>query len=232
MIQKNTQKQHYRVSPHGLWRHVGAGCVLALVVFGSAPGCTTHQVHASVQHRAISLKQSELQTYGLAFITPSTVTGQEEDKQALALTFAEVLVAERPAVRCVTLSETLGAINRAGLAEEYRGMYEDYRNTGIFKRDILQKVGEATGTRYLAQLKLAGFTQGSQSRWGFLGIRMIDTKYASIRLFLQIWDSEDGTIAWEGIEELNYAFDTSRERAVTFKTVVETTARNLIAHLP
>ena len=61
---------------------------------------------------------------------------------------------------------------------------------------------------------------------------MLDTKSASIRLFLQIWDSEDGTIAWEGNEELNYAFDTSRERAVTFKTVVETTARNLIAHLP
>lgn len=173
-----------------------------------------------------------MQTYGLAFITPSTVTGQEEDKQALALTFAEVLVAERPAVRCVTLPETLGAINRAGLAEEYKVMYEDYRDTGIFKRDILRKVGEATGTRYLVQLKLAGFVQGSQNRWGFLGIRMLDTKYASIRLFLQIWDSEDGTIAWEGNEELNYAFDTSRERAVTFKTVVETTARNLIAHLP
>lgn len=232
MIQKNMRRQYFHVSPHGLCRHVGAVCVLALVVLGFAPGCTTHQIHASVQQRAISLKQGELQTYGLAFITPSTVTGQEEDKQALALTFAEVLDAERPAVRVVALPETIGAINRAGLAEEYKVMYEDYRDTGIFKRDILRKVGEATGTRYLVQLKLASFLQGSQNRWGFLGIRMLDTKSASIRLFLQIWDSEDGTIAWEGNEELNYAFDTSRERAVTFKTVVETTARNLIAHLP
>lgn len=226
------QRQNFYVRPHGLCRRVGVGCILALVMFGSAPGCATHQIHGLVQQRAISLKPGELQTFGMAFITPSTVTGQEEDKQALALTFAEVLIAERPAVRVVTLPETLGAINRAGLAEKYKVMYEDYRDTGIFKRDILRKVGEATGTRYLVQLKLASFLQGSQNRWGFLGIRMLDTKSASIRLFLQIWDSEDGTIAWEGNEELNYAFDTSRERAVTFKTVVETTARNLIAHLP
>jgi len=211
---------------------LAAGYAAALILSGAASGCTAHQVHATVQHQAISLKQSALQTHGLAFITPSTVTGQEEDKQALALTFAEVLVAERPAVRVVSLPETLGSINRAGFTEEYKRMFEDYRNTGIFKRDILMKVGEATGARYLAQLKLAGFTQGSSNRWGFLGIRILDTKYASIRLFLQIWDSADGTIAWEGVEELNYAYDTSRERAVSFKTIVETTARNLVAHLP
>jgi len=209
-------------------------CWLALGIFaaGALAGCISPQVHSTVEHRAISLKPGDLRTHGLAFITPSTVTGQEEDKQTLALVFAAVVIEELPGVPCLTLPETLGAINKAGLAEEYKRMYADYRDTGIFARDILRKVGKVAGTRYLGQLKLAGFSQGSQGRWGLMGIRVLQTKQTNIRLFFQIWDSIDGTIAWEGVQELNYAYDTAAETPVTFKTVVEQTARNLIRRLP
>ena len=61
---------------------------------------------------------------------------------------------------------------------------------------------------------------------------MIQTKEANIRLFLQIWDSENGAIVWEGTEELNYSRDTSSERPVTFQLVVEEVARNLVGKLP
>lgn len=57
-------------------------------------------------------------------------------------------------------------------------------------------------------------------------------QHAGIRLFVQTWDSWDGTIAWEGVQKLNYASDAASEKDVTFKTVVEETARNLIARLP
>jgi len=205
---------------------------MGLFAAGTLAGCVSPQVHSTIQHRAISLKPGDLRTHGVAFITPSTVTGQEEDKQTLALVFAAVVIEELPAVPCLTLPETLGAINKAGLAEAYKQMYEDYRDTGIFARDILRKIGKVAGTRYLAQLKLAGFSQDSQGRWGLMGVRVLQTKQTSIRLFFQIWDSADGTIAWEGVQELNYAYDTAAEKPVTFKTVVEQTARNLISRLP
>ena len=195
-------------------------------------GCGLPQVHSSAQHRSISLEPHDLETYGIAFITPSTVTGQEEEKQAVALTFAQVLKEQRPAVRCVTLPETLGAVNQAGLAEEYKRMFEDYRDTGIFERSILQKVGEVTATRYVAQLKLAGFSQGSRSRLSLLGLRVLETKYADIRLFFQIWNTKDGTIAWEGVEELKYATEAITEKTITLRTVLEEVAENLIGRLP
>ena len=97
------------------------------------------QVYDTAQNRVISLKAEDLSTYGMAFITPSTVTGQEEEKQEVALTFTEVLKKERPAIRCLSLPETLNAINQAGLSEDYKRMYVDYRDTGIFNRDILKK---------------------------------------------------------------------------------------------
>ncbi len=195
-------------------------------------GCALDQTHAKADHQAFSLKKGDLVSYGLAFITPSTVTGQEQDKQTLAFTFANAMRERRPDIHIITLPETLGAINRANITEDYKLMYVDYRDTGVFKRDLLKKVGDATGVRYMAQLKLATFSQNSNDRLSLLGVRLMQTKQANIRLFFQIWDSTDGSIAWEGTEEMNYSWDTASEKPVTFKAIVEKAANNLIDLLP
>lgn len=206
--------------------------IILLINIGLLCGCVIPQIYPSAQYRQISLDPKDLQTHGLAFITPSTVTGQEEEKQAVALTFSEVLIKERPDIRCITLAETLNAVNQAGLAEDYKRMFEDYRDTGIFKRDILRKVGEATKTRYVAQIKLASFSQSSDTRFGIFGLRLLVTQHAHIRLFFQVWDTQDGRIAWEGVNEMHYAVDVITEKSVTLKIVIERVARDLVASLP
>lgn len=205
--------------------------VLAALCLALA-GCAGTQIYPTLQEQRISLQAGELEAGGIAFITPSTVTGQEQEKQAVALSFAEVFKQERPRLRVTTLAETLGAVNKAGLADAYRRMYDDYRDTGLFSALTLKRVGEATGTRYLAQLKLQGFEQGSRDRFGILGIRIVETKYAHIRLFLQIWDSHTGTIAWEAVQELRHSHDTMSEEPIMQRTVLERTARDLVARLP
>jgi hypothetical protein len=196
------------------------------------PGCSIDQVHSTADHEDFSLDKNDLETYGLAFITPSTVTGQEEDKQTLAFAFANVMQEIRPDIRLLTLAETISAINVANMAEDYKLMYVDYRDTGVFKHDLLKKVGEVTGTRYLGQLKLSDFSQNSKARFNLFGFRLLQTKEANIRIFFQIWDSVDGTIAWEGTEEMSYSWDTGSEKPVTFRRIVEKTANNLITLLP
>ena len=178
---------------------------LLAVLFFLNTGCANHQIHASVEFENIALAVNDFESYGLGFITPSTVTGREQDIQSLAFIFARVLEEERPHLRVVGLPETLSAINHADLADEYKQMYIDYSDTGIFKQSSLKKVGAVADVRYLAQLKLSGFEQGAKGRFGMLGWRMIQTKQANIRLFLQVWDSENGTIVWEGTEELMYS---------------------------
>lgn len=214
------------LSLHGI---VSVG-VAAVAITLSA--CALHQVHSDATHQTFTLKPGDLERAGLAFITPSTVTGQEEEKQAVAFVFAEVLKERRPAIHVLALAETLSAVNAAGLAEEYRKMYADYRDTGIFKRDILAQVGGVTETRYVAQLKLAGFAQTSSNRFGVLGIRIVDTHSARVRLFFQIWDTTDGTIAWEGVHEMDYAFESMEEKAVTLRTILKETAQALVDRLP
>jgi len=203
-----------------------------MVMLLSGCAATTNQVNSTTQVQAINLESHALKASGIAFITPTSVTGQEEDKQTLALAFTEALKLARPDLRVVSLPETLGAINRSGLDGEYRRMFEDSRLSGIFSRDTLRKVSKVTGVRYLAQLKLGGLRQESKNRWGLLGIRMLETKTTSLRLFLQIWDGENGSVAWEGAEELTFSHESLREDPITFKAVVERSANELLARLP
>lgn len=223
------------------WRleRVSALFAIALALALLLTGCSSQKIKAETQQTSptiqvltINLQHQDLRTAGIAFITPSSVTGQEEDKQALAQAFTGVMRQVRPDLPIVTLPETLSAVNRKGLTREYRQMFEDYRLTGIFDRETLKKVADVTGTRYLAQLKLGAFRQESKGRFGFLGIRILETKTSTIRLFLQIWDSRDGSVAWEGAQESTVSHESLAEEYVSMRSIVEESARELVAKLP
>lgn len=184
--------------------------------------------HVQQTQSDFSLNSSE----HFALLTPSTTLAQEEDKQALALTFEQILREQHPQIKLKGLASTLSDINRAELSETYRKMVNGHHQSGLFDKQQLQQIGQVTNSRYLIQLKLAEFHQGSDGRWSFLGIRVLQTKHGRIRLFVQIWDSKQGTIAWEGLQELNLAYDTAFETPVTFNQLVTEVSRQLLKQLP
>jgi len=207
--------------------------ITILLFIGILSACSYKpQLHSSLQHHNTGLEAGQLEKHGLAFMTPSTVTGQEEDKQSLALIFSDVVIKKMPRVRCVTLPETLSAINRGELTDEYKQMYQNYSTRGIFARESLRKVGEVAGARYVIQLNLADFGRRTEKRWGIAGIRVFATKTTHIRLFMQIWDSQEGNIVWEGSHELSHGYGTVQEKPVTFQKVVEESASALLDQIP
>lgn len=68
--------------------------------------------------------------------------------------------------------------------------------------------------------------------FGAFGFRIVETRFANARIFFQIWDSRDGTIAWERMQETLFAKDRITEEPITFRMAIEQTARDLIARLP
>jgi hypothetical protein len=222
-----TDSSQLRLKGANVWRSLLVVCV---GIFNT--GCGGVFIHSNSHHHDISLASEQLYAEKFAFITPSTITGQEEDKQALALIFTEALAQMYPDIHYISLAETLSAVNKAGLTDEYRQMYEHYRYTGIFKRSTLQKIGQVSGARYVVQLKLAGFEQGTEGRFGLLGWRIVDTKFAKIRLFVQVWDTAEGAIVWEATHEMNYAYDTIQETNVTFRNIVNVSAQEVLQLLP
>jgi hypothetical protein len=199
-------------------------------------GCnTTSQIHSAqiiAGPSSASLKSGDLTSFGIAVVTPSTVTGQEEDKPDLALAFSKALEEQRPNVRIVPLTETLTSINRAGLFENYRRMIIEYRESGLLDPTALAQVGKATGARYIALLNMASFQQAYHDRLGILGLRVLQTKEANIRLTLQIWNSLDGSVAWEGAQEIRMASETAAESEVSFWSVVQAATEKLAAKIP
>lgn len=206
--------------------------LIVIFLAGMLFSACSHQVYTSEEHRTFNLTAADLYQRGVAFTTPSSITGREQDRQSLALTFAEVLREKRPDIHVVSLPETLSAINKAGLLKEYMQMYENYEQTGIFDHVSLQKITAVTGTRYIAQLNLSGFDQGEKGRFAIFGFRVLETKRANIRVFLQIWDSEEGGIAWEGYEEINYATETYTEEAITFYDIAREIAEHMVGRIP
>jgi hypothetical protein len=210
------------------------GALTAIAVTAALSGCSGFlpQVDAKITHKEIALDAADLAAGGIGFLTPSAATGREADKQALALAFATQLEADRKDLRVVPLPAILSAVNNAELDQDYKQMYRDYLETGILDGALLRRIGEIGQVRYLAQLNLAGFEQLSRGRFSLIGLRFIDTKQANIRVFLQIWDSQTGAVAWEGGGEVNYAFDSFSERPVTFQLVSGTAADRIYAGLP
>jgi hypothetical protein len=208
-------------------------CCTALLALLAA--CSTAQQHGTLTiaaQRPDSLKPGDLSKAGLAFVTPLTVTGQEQDRAALCLIFSQIFEELRPGVHVIPLTETLSGINRAGLADDYKRFMANYHGGELLDKTSLMQVSKATGVRYIAQLKMASFSQESEDRFGVLGLHLVDTKKSSIRLSLQIWDSEDGSIAWEGAHELYMARETLVANPISFRSVVEASARTLIAEVP
>jgi hypothetical protein len=200
-----------------------------LLACGGLTGCgVTSQLHSDLSYGAAAETVLALDDTGIGVLTPAAPTGQESDKQALGDSLSTALQRELEAAHVLGLPEMLSAINRAGLAGRYADALADYEATGILDRDTLRAVGEASGVRYLAKLNLGNFNQSSDKRLAIAGIRMFDTWRATIRVHLEVWDSETGEIAWQGNDELVYAREGVKERPITFRAVADFAATNLV----
>jgi len=211
---------------------VTAPALLLMAAALAGCGSMLPQVDAKITHKEIALDAADLAAGGIGFLTPSAATGREADKQALALSFATRLEADRTDLRVVPLPTVLSAVNSHELDQDYKQMYRDYLETGILDGALLRRIGEIGEVRYLAQLNLASFEQQSRSRFSLIGLRFVDTKQANIRVFLQIWDSRTGAVAWEGGGEVNYAYESVTEKPVSFQLVAGSAADRIYAGLP
>jgi hypothetical protein len=195
-------------------------------------GCAaTTQMHSELDFKGIAVEQVSLDDFGVGILTPSAPTGKESDKQALGDALGDALEELIPNARVMPLPDMLSAINESGLAADYARMIREYESTGILERDALRAIAESGGVRYVAKFNLSDFDQRNEKRMDILGIRMFDTWRATIRVHLELWDSQTGQIAWQGNEELAFAREGVKEQPVSFSQVARLTADHLVNHV-
>ena len=167
----------------------------------------------------------------IGFITPSS--GNElEDHWVLLDVLAKTLQQERKETEVVLPAQSISFLSQAGLAREYNEAIKDFQITGVLDQKILTKIHEAMGVQYLIYLSLNSFSQYPSTRLSALGLRLIDSQTATLRLFVRIIQASQGRIVWEGSAEGIVRREDFRARPITLNELGQLACQKLVENLP
>jgi hypothetical protein len=137
-----------------------------------------------------------------------------------ALTTA--LAASTPPVRAIPTYETFNRLNESGLTGTYDSLITGFVRHGILERAQLQQISSALGARYFLQPGLAAFEQGVGDKFEAFGFKVLKTRVTSLRVWLQLWDSQTGRMLWESSGEITVAAQLlSQESGVALDDIAE-----------
>jgi hypothetical protein len=134
----------------------------------------------------------------LAFMAPATLQGLSPTmSHALSGALAEVT----PPIRGIPTRETLNRLTDNGLATEYADMRAGFARNGMLDRQQLRRIGLGLGSRYVLLPGLAQFDQETLDKFEAAGIKLVRNRVTTLRLWLQLWDTQTGHMVWESSGE-------------------------------
>ena len=214
------------------WVAVGL-CCLTLFVTGCAGTNYGWTVRTTSTALSPSTEPAKLAQGTFAVLTPLSVASLRGNEAGMGQYLGDVIKKVTPNLKVVDEREAISLINEKGLAEEYNRMRSELELTHILNRDILRKIGEALNSRYVFQPRLAYFTQQMLDRWEVPGIsvKFSRTRSATMRLSLQLWDSETGELLWSSTAESNFQSEAVSLDPVFIEDVARVTFGSMLADL-
>ena len=98
--------------------------------------------------------------------------------------------------------QVANTVNERGLGAEYGDLLVSFAKSNILERDGLQRIGAALGCRYVLLPGVAAFTQVVSDRFEIAGIKLVRNQATILRLWLQLWDAQSGSMLWESAGEI------------------------------
>ena len=134
----------------------------------------------------------------LAFVAPANLQGLSPTlSHALSGALAEVT----PPIREIPAAETLNRLTDKGLATEYADLRAGFARNGMLDRQPLRRIGSGLGSQYVLLPGLAQFGEEILDKFEAAGIKLVRNRVTTLRLWLQLWDSQTGHIVWESSGE-------------------------------
>ena len=181
-----------------------------ILVFAAAllVGCTP--LHLSDTHTtstpssqffdAAELAREPVATLGV--LAPASLQGFNP---SLSHALNAALSEASPPIRGIAAHETLNMLNQQGLGAEYSTLIAGFGRGGILEREPLQRIGSALSSRYVLLPGLAEFNQVIIDRLSIYGWNSIQSRVTTLRLWLQLWETQTGKILWESSGEVTVA---------------------------
>jgi hypothetical protein len=187
-------------------RRAGAIAALAAVLLTS---CSTPLHNWDVQTtstpRSPSLDVAVLASEPVAtlgLVAPAALQGFGP---ALSHALTRALSETSPRIHGIPAYETFNRLNERGLAMAYGDMASAFVRSGILDREQLQRIAPALGTRYVLQPGLAAFDEVVGDKVEAFGFKLLKTRLTTLRLWLQLWDTQTGQMLWESSGEVTVA---------------------------
>jgi hypothetical protein len=96
-------------------------------------------------------------------------------------------------------------LSQQGLTGDYGALIAGFGRAGILEREPLQRIGSALSSRYVLLPGLAEFNQVIIDRLSISGWNFIQSRVTTLRLWLQLWETQTGKILWESAGEVTVA---------------------------
>jgi hypothetical protein len=138
----------------------------------------------------------------LAFMAPSNLQGFSP---TLSHALSGALTDVAPPIREIPTNETLNRLTDQGLATEYADLRAGFARNGMLDRQRLRRIGSGLGLRYVLLPGLAQFDETIIDKYEAVGLKLLRNRVTTLRLWLQLWDSQTGHIVWESSGEVRTA---------------------------
>ncbi len=138
----------------------------------------------------------------MATVAPAAAPGIQGMSPTVSYALTTVLSHVSPPIRTVPMDQMMNRLIDQGLAAEYADMLSGAARGGILDRERLRRIGTALGSRYVLQPGLAEFYQTVLDRFEFGGLKLVRSRLAGLRLWLQLWDAQTGHLLWESTGEV------------------------------
>src|SRR5262245_22819812 len=148
----------------------------------------------------VELAHEPVATLGL--LAPASLQGFSP---FLSHPLAVALADGAPQIRARPAQETMNKLNEQGLAGAYAELVEGFARSSILDRDRLRRIGSALGSRYVFLPGVAELNHTLVDSFDALGLKVVRNQVITLRLWLQLWDTQSGRMLWESAGEATVA---------------------------
>lgn len=182
--------------------------IIPLLTAALIVGCTPlylSDTHTTSTPRPQFFNVTELAREQVATLGLLTPAGLQGFNPPLSHALNAALTEASPSIRGIAAHETVNVLNQQGLATEYGTLIAGFGRGGILESEPLRRIGSALSSRYVLLPGLAEFNQVIIDRLSIYGWNFIQSRVTTLRLWLQLWDTQTGQIVWEAAGEVTVA---------------------------
>lgn len=185
-------------------RHIG-GTVLVFTAALLAAGCGPlylSDTHATSTPRAESFNVGALASERVATLGVAAPASLQGLSPILSLALAAALAEVSPPIRDIPTFETVNRLTDQGLAVEYADLLSGFARNGVLERQRLRRIGSGLSSRYVLLPGLAQLDENIIDKFEAAGLKLLRNRVTTLRLWLQLWDTQTGHIVWESAGEI------------------------------